>query len=483
MKRGAEMKHAKTRILALIMALCCLAAAMPFHAAAENETYTVTKKAHVVHLSNEPVETGKRQIILYFEPFKFENKGDEASQIQAVPYYGAPILKSDGKALGTILAPGQEVKVTFTYQMRDTGMGTIDADDQEWPLREMEIVKCEKIELVGKTLLLGEHAGMKRDIFRGTVLKTAKNSLTIFAEGTPVYDGDDEYIARGQIALEVTDKTAFIGAARADIKPFTRVEIKCSDGVWMESAPPQYAGGDCESVKLLEHGDQWGSDAEQREIRVAVKEQIKTEGGLAELLCIPLDSYTRYNSPLIRLEGWFDYDLTPYTPGTVLTAPYLAVNKKANPPVYSYVNDVEVNANRRLTAQELSGVFGRPGDVAVTVTKDDISQNDERIPVLLTNKTNTEVSFGNYYQLAVKRDGQWYKYTNPQYHEEVSVTTDSQIVEPRNEREFSFWRGLHTDKLPTGTYRIVTLFSAGALGDNEPPTFDYFVYSNEFTVN
>jgi hypothetical protein len=367
--------------------------------------------------------------------------------------------------------------------MRDTGMSTIDADDQEWPLREMEIVKCEKIELVGKTLLLGEHAGMKRDIFRGTVLKTAKNMLTIFAEGTPVYYGDDEYIARGQITFEVTDKTAFIGVSRADIKPFMRVEIKCTDSEWMESAPPQFAGGECESVRLLEYGDKWSTvDSETREVVLAVKEQIKTEGGQTELLCIPLNSYDRYSDPIIRLRGRFDYDLSPYTPGTVLTAQYLAVNKKANPPVYSYVNDLTVNQARRLTPQELSGVFGRPGDVSVTVTKDVIGATDDIIPVLLTNKTSSEVMFGNFYRLAVKKGDKWYSYTDPQYKDDVSITTEGYTVLPGSEREFSFWRGLHTDKLPAGTYRIITLFTAGALGDGERPTFDYFAYSNEFTV-
>ena len=501
------MKFISTFLLALLLAVMPVSAAdgVVTYDIGGNETgrvskpVTVTKSAHILEGSG---LNANENIVVYFSPFQFSSKGDTARQLQRFSRGNAEIVQSKGSPLQQSLVPGQEVGITFTYQMRQLGTYSESGGEgyiNDSPYREMEIISVEKIQLKGRALRLGQHTEMKPNTLLGTVLSVSSRSMTVYAEGGLVYYGDDEYVAKGQHSFTVNSNTRIFDKdgkriQANGIRPFQRVEVIAGDYMWLETDPPQFGGGTARTIRILEHGDKWLDFTAHRDIDVVVERQISA----TELLVQPLWANQRYETPKAVVRIWGggpayapeaeepapDVVIPPlggpYKPGQILRISYLAVNRKSNPAVYSYATVNWIDPTRRWTAQEFSGVFGKPGDVTLAVPKT-VEPNAAHINAIWTNKTASQLMYGEPYRLERKTDGKWAMYNEPDRKENYGFNMPAYTVEPRSEAKMDYWVRAFSDKLPGGTYRIVTDFSPyTASGDAVPG--GYIIYSNEFTV-
>ena len=462
-------KRGLTYFLAAVFAL---AAVLPV-AAAEPDLKTMAKTAHVLSLNGRD-----NNITVYFEPFKVPGTGANAQRLQTIPAeVPVEILTSAGKVPhfhGPL--PGQEVKITFTYRLRD---GTF------------EIVGYQKIEMIGKSLIVGDgkYTNARPNTLVGTVIAVTSSRFSMYVESGLVYKDGFEYFAYGPKTLSFdTDTSVFSSDDRrlqgTDIKPFQRVEVKLATTAWSEAIPPVFSGGKCRTVNILGYDDKWGSDnyGNTREFTCVVTGQLKNANGETELLVKPSSVYELYNQPkaVIRNSVHSDINLASYTAGTFLTITYIAVNEKIDPPVYQYITAIEANKDYKQTAQELSGVFGKPGDVTLAVKPNVVSPTADNIKVVCTNKTGTALWFTNWFVIEVKKDGKWSMFSDPSYKESIGLIPEGPTAEPRADTEFTYWVRLYTNRLPAGTYRLVGAFSPRDA--DGMPAADYLITSSEFTV-
>ena len=441
---------------------------------------TMTKSARVLDGNLPGLGGSGETLTVYFDSFTFARKGDHAQQLQSIPQSGAAFLLSNGNPMRQSLAYGQEVDITFTYQMIDSGA-----------TRELVVISVQKVQMKGRALRLGNAWDMRPNTVIGTIISANRNRIVAYIEGGLVYFGDNEFIAKGRSPFTINSGTRILDKAgkqiqSRDLKPFQRVEIRVSDHSWMESSPPQYGGGTASTIRLLEYGDKWvagpswGGESEppssaHRWGGFVVEQQVSA----SELLVQPLWAEQRYNTPkaIVRLQNETS---ARYTPGQILSVWYLAVNNKANPPVYSYATITGVDQTRRWTAQELSGVFGKPSDVTLTVPGT-LAANAATISATWTNKTSTQLMYGQSFKLERKTQSKWVLYNEPDRKGNYGFTSEGIVVDPRSQAEMAYGVRVYSDKLPSGTYRIVTDFMpVAASGDVIPG--GYIIYSNEFTV-
>lgn len=445
---------------------------------------TMTQTAHILHIQGNP-GSGDSALVIWFEPFKFPDKNEYADQMQKLKYPmpNTEIVDSKGNALKSVLVPGQKVKISFTYQMRTYVSG----------VRKMEIISCRKIELVGDTLKLGESVTPEKNRLVGTVLTTFSGGgggITVYIEGGTAYDGRLEYVAYGKKWFEtkgakVFDKNGNPMAANS-IEPFQRVEIELDNSEWMESSDSRgFAGGICKEVRLLEYGDKWSLyETDFREICVVVESQYEHDGKVDTLLAQPFRAHERYLMPQVILKyPESGVNLSNYPRGTILYAKYLAVNKKSEPPEYLYITGAYVIDSKTepnmLTGQELSGVYGKKGDVALGVTTGTVKATDETVNVQWTNKTANPLMFGRSYWLEKKSNDKWTTYSKPGY-TGGEFNDDGIIIAANSEMKFAYGLRAYTDILESGTYRIVTTFMPEER--SRAPGFSYIIASSPFTV-
>jgi len=434
-------------------------------------------------------------ITVWFSPFKMQ-KGDMALEMFTFARGNTEILLSNGNPMTHALVPGQEVDVTFTYRMAEVQDGS--------GLRVLEIISVEKIKLKGKMLRLSDDvsvsgARVNPNTFLGTVLTINSNSVTVFIEGGLAYYNDFEFVARGQMDFKINNNTKILNKTgksikASELKPGLRVEIlERGNGEWLEqNSPPMYIGGTARTIQVLEHGTKWSlnnipyyrNSKDHTEFDRGASFVVEKQLNANELLVLRRTSNEWYQlgpqKAILRLrEG----TAARYQPGQSVLAYFKAVNNKANPAIHDYVTIASVSTDRRWTAQEISGVFGKgevgkPEGITLTVPAA-VNATAERIRTTWKNDTDTQININTPFILERKTNGKWSLYHEPDRkppHLASSIRASDSRAMPRSKLEVSYPLRRYTDKLPSGTYRIVTRFIAEGYMPH------YVIYSNEFTV-
>lgn len=451
--------------------------------------YSITKTACVV-------ESGDDALMVYFPSFKTSNPGDIIRKLQRIPITkDFVITDSNGKAIGSrFVVPGQEIKITFRYQMR--GTGELVEGDEKHPVRLFELIDCQKIVLAGETLKLKEGISLqevKDNVLIGTILTVSANRLQMYVEGGRVFDNGFEYLARGQYTMEVDNNTKILDTQSrsiqaSELKPFQRVQVKLFDSEWMDfsdSSPTQFAGGICGSVQMLEYGDKFIASVVQfHKMSCAVISQQTDESGNVQLLVQP-DPGTRERS----LQPQFiltpsDYstnvNFSTYKTGARIDVSYLAIKYDSKPGEIRYVSEIKPNGLPAKTPEQMSEVFGNPGDVTLTAIPASTKVGAKTVSCVWENKTDKELGFGQHYTLERKNGDKWSKYgSSSRNGTDYGFTDEGYTIPPRGEAKFSYGMLAYTDLIEKGTYRIKTNFTYW----RAPGDYDLYTVYAEFMVN
>lgn len=449
--------------------------------------YTLTKTAYVV-------EAGDDALMVYFPSFNFANSGDVARKLQNVPVReGLAITDSGGKSIQPrFVVPGQEIRITFRYQMRATG--ELVEGNKDAPVRMMEIIEYRKIVLSGETLKLKEGVSIQDlddSVLVGTILEVSANGMQMYIEGGRMFYGGYEYLVHGQKFISLDENTVFrdsrgLLVPRGDIRPFQRVQVKVSDTDWAESSPPGFGGGRCTSLRVLEYGDKFiGMDAVKQFHRMscAVIERQKDENGQIRLLVQPdPGSRERGLQPRFMLsytDGWPVTGFPEYTAGTRIDVSYMAIRFDTNPGVIDYVSEIKANGLPAKTPEQMSETFGKPGDVTLTANPAEVSAGAKAVDCVWKNNTGTELTFGQWYVLEVKNGDKWQKYgLMSRNGDNYAFTSEANILPPQSEVKFSYNLSVYTDRIEAGTYRVKTDF----IRSRAPGDYDMYTAYAEFTV-
>lgn len=450
--------------------------------------YLTTKTAYVV-------ESGDDALMVYFPSFKTSNPGDIVRKLQRIPINkDFIIIDSDGKTIQPrFVVAGQKIKITLRYQMR--GTGELTEGDKMYPVRLYEFIDCPKIVLVDKTLKLKEGTSiqeLKDNVLIGTILTASANRLQMYVEGGRVFDGRFEYLARGQYTMEINNSTKILDtqgrlSQAGELKQFQRVQVKLLDSEWMDfsdSSPTQFAGGICGSVQMLEHGDKFIASIEQfHKMSCAVISQQKDESGNIQLLVQP-DPGTRERTLqpqfiLTSSDNKTNINFAAYNTGVRIDVSYLAIKYDSKPGEIRYVSEIKPNGLPAKTPEQMTEVFGNPGDVTLNAIPESVGVGAKTVKCVWKNKTDKELMFGQDYTLERKTGDLWIKYgSSSRNGTNYGFTSEANTIPPRGEVKFNYSMLAYTDKIEKGTYRIKTDFNYWrAAGD-----YDMYTAYAEFTV-
>lgn len=116
-------------------------------------------------------------------------------------------------------------------------------------------------------------------------------------------------------------------------------------------------------------------------------------------------------------------------------------------------------------------------NITMQVEQDTISPKG--LTIILTNKTDEEVTYGGYYLLEKKQDGKWYELPPILKEGEYGFTAIAYIIEAQSQAEMQVdWKELY-GKLGSGDYRIVKDMLVGI----EEDTYETYYLIAEFKID
>lgn len=115
--------------------------------------------------------------------------------------------------------------------------------------------------------------------------------------------------------------------------------------------------------------------------------------------------------------------------------------------------------------------------IIMHVEEDTISSKG--LTITLTNKTEEEVTYGNYFLLEKMQDDKWYEFPPILKEDEYGFTAIAHVIEAQSQAEMQVdWKELY-GKLGPGDYRIVK----DMLVDIEEDTYETYHLIAEFKID